>query len=281
MAVRGIVLSGGVLGTVPLLLKCRQRGSLARLSSRLGTFVRTNSEALVGARSRRNDVDYSRGIAIAAGFRYDDNTNVEMVRYGRGQDSMSLLATVLVGGGPPWPRPLRFLAEIVCRPLAFLRMCNPFGWAHRSGILLVMQSLPNYMSLALRRRWYWPFATKVDSQWQSTEKVPKYFPIANDLAKRLADKIEGDASSGLAEVLFNVTSTAHILGGCPMGADASHGVIDKQGRVFGYDNFYIADGSIVPVNLSVNPSLTICALSEWIMSHVPEREKSANDSRSR
>ncbi len=31
---RGIVLSGGVLGTVPLLLKCRQRGSLARLSPR-------------------------------------------------------------------------------------------------------------------------------------------------------------------------------------------------------------------------------------------------------
>ncbi len=109
----------------------------------LGTFVRTNSEALVGARSRRSDVDYSRGIAIAAGFRYDDTTNVEMVRYGRGQDSMSLLATVLVGGGPPWPRPLRFLGEIIRHPIRFLRMSNPFGWAHRSGILLVMQSLPN------------------------------------------------------------------------------------------------------------------------------------------
>ena len=79
-------------------------------------------------------------------------------------------------------------------------------------------------------------------------------------------------TGGLAEVLFNVTSTAHILGGCPMGADASQGVIDKYGRVFGYDNFYIADGSVVPVNLSVNPSLTICALSEWIASHVPAKE---------
>jgi cholesterol oxidase len=55
-----------------------------------------------------------------------------------------------------------------------------------------------------------------------------------------------------------------------MGRDASEGVIDKFGRVFGYDNFYIADGSVIPVNLSVNPSLTIAALSEWIMSHVPE-----------
>jgi cholesterol oxidase len=56
-----------------------------------------------------------------------------------------------------------------------------------------------------------------------------------------------------------------------MGADAAEGVIDKYGRVFGYDNFYVADGSVVPVNLSVNPSLTICALAEWIAGHVPPK----------
>ncbi len=66
---RGIVLAGGVLGTVPLLLKCKERGSLPRISSGLGTYVRTNSEALVAGTSRRRDVDYSRGIAIASGFR--------------------------------------------------------------------------------------------------------------------------------------------------------------------------------------------------------------------
>lgn len=268
---RGIVLSGGVLGTVPLLLKCKQRGSLSKLSDRLGSYVRTNSEALVGASSRRRDVDYSRGIAIAAGFWPDEATHVEMVRYGRGQDFMSLLCTVLASGEPPWPRPLRLLGQILRHPLVFLRRLNPIGWAHRSGILLVMQSLPNYMSLGLRRRWYWPFSHKVDSNWQSTDKVPKYFPIANELAGKLAEKMDGDPVGGWAEMLLNVTSTAHILGGCPMGADPSEGVIDPLGRAFGYDNFYVADGSIVPVNLSVNPSLTICALSEWIMSHVPAK----------
>jgi cholesterol oxidase len=55
-----------------------------------------------------------------------------------------------------------------------------------------------------------------------------------------------------------------------MGRDANEGVIDSQGRLFGYDNFYVADGSIIPVNLSVNPSLTITALSEWVMSKIPE-----------
>jgi cholesterol oxidase len=268
---RGIVLSGGVLGTVPLLLKCKQRGSLPRLSEALGTFVRTNSEALVAATSRRRDVDYSRGIAIASGFRPSPETHIEMVRYGRGQDFMSLMSTVLVGDGPPWPRPLRRVGEIVRHPLKFLRRLNPLGWARRTGILLVMQSLPNHLSLRLRRRWYWPFSRRVDSVWQSAEKVPKYFPVANEVAQKLADKMEGDASSGWGEVLLNLTSTAHILGGCPMAADRTDGVIDKYGRVFGYDHFYIADGSVVPVNLSVNPSLTICALSEWIMSHVPDK----------
>ncbi len=63
-----------------------------------------------------------------------------------------------------------------------------------------------------------------------------------------------------------------------MGETAQTGVIDERGRVFGYDNLYVADGSVVPVNLSVNPSLTICALSEWIASHVPENRAAAANS---
>ena len=80
--------------------------------------------------------------------------------------------------------------------------------------------------------------------------------------------MDGDASAAIPEVVFNLSSTAHILGGCPMGRDQNDGVIDKYGRLFGYEQFYVADGSTIPVNLSVNPSLTILALSEWFMSHV-------------
>ncbi len=269
---RGIVLSGGVLGTVPLLLKCKQRGSLPRLSDQLGNYVRTNSEALVGAKSRHADVDYSRGVAIASGFHPTRDTHIEMVRYGRGQDFMALLTTVMTSSGGPWPRPLPWLAEIVRRPLKFLRVANPFGFARKTGILLVMQTLPSHMSLKLRRRWFWPFSRRIDSVWDSPEQVPKVIPMANAVAERLAEKMDGDTVGGLGEVLLNLSSTAHILGGCPMGADATEGVIDNVGRAFGYDNFYVADGSVVPVNLSVNPSLTICALSEWIASHIPPKE---------
>jgi cholesterol oxidase len=269
---RGIVAAGGVLGTVPLLMRCKSSGSLPKISNQLGCFVRTNSEALVGSTSRRRDIDFSKGIAIASGFRPDDKTQIEMCRYGAGQDFMSLICTVLVPGGPPWPRCLRFAAHVIRHPLAFLRLLNPMGWAKRSGILLVMQSLPNHMSLELRRRWYWPIGRRVSSQWNSTEKVPKYIPIANAVAERLADKMNGDASGSIPEAVFNLSTTAHILGGCPMGKERDEGVIDRYGRLFGYQNFYVADGSIIPANLSVNPSLTILALSEWIMSHVPPKQ---------
>jgi cholesterol oxidase len=62
--------------------------------------------------------------------------------------------------------------------------------------------------------------------------------------------------------------SAHPFGGCPMGNDASTGVVDSMGRVFKgsdgneiYDELYVVDGSIIPTPLGVNPSLTIAALS--------------------
>jgi cholesterol oxidase len=275
---RGIVLAAGVLGTVPLLLRCKEKGLLPRISAHLGTYVRTNSESLVASQSRQRGVDYSKGIAIASGFSPNDQTHIEMVRYGAGQDFMALLCTVLVGGGPPWPRPIRFVAAVLRHPLKFLRMLNPLGWAKRTGVLLVMQSLPNHMSMRLRRRWYWPFSKKVCTRSDASQKVPKYLPIANEVAQKLAEKMHGDASSTLPEVVLNLSSTAHILGGCRMGCDASDGVIDRYGRLFNYANFYVVDGSIIPVNLGVNPSLTITALSEWVMSNVPGKPPSAASS---
>jgi len=47
------------------------------------------------------------------------------------------------------------------------------------------------------------------------------------------------------------------------------GVVDHRNRVFGYQNMYICDGSAIAANLGVNPSLTICALTERAMSHIP------------
>ena len=64
-------------------------------------------------------------------------------------------------------------------------------------------------------------------------------------------------------------TTAHILGGAVIGADAGRGVVDARQRVFGYENLLVCDGAAVPANIGVNPSLTITAMAEHAMSHVP------------
>jgi len=57
-------------------------------------------------------------------------------------------------------------------------------------------------------------------------------------------------------------NASHALGGCRMAASRDLGVTDHAGRVFGYEGLYCIDSSIVPTSLTVNPSLTIAALSE-------------------
>ena len=70
--------------------------------------------------------------------------------------------------------------------------------------------------------------------------------------------------------------SAHPLGGCPMGRDASEGVVDSYGQVFGYPGFYIADGSIMPGPVGANPSLTIAALADRFADRIIENRGGKN-----
>jgi cholesterol oxidase len=270
---RAVVVSAGSYGTVELLMKCKERGSLAKLSSQLGHYLRTNSEALLAIRSRRDDVDYSKGIAITSGVFVDDKTHIEVVRYPAGSDALAPLATVLTDGGGKMPRWLRWMGTVLRHPLQFLRTVVPFGWAKKSAILLVMQPVDNHLRYRLRRRWYWPFSKKLDSAPGEGEPAPTFIPVANLVAKKMAKKMDGVPQSGLLEVLFDKASTAHILGGCPIGLSPEDGVVDVQSRAYGYTDLYIVDGSIIPANLGVNPSLTITAMAEHAMSHVSPRSE--------
>jgi cholesterol oxidase len=269
---RGVVVSGGSFGTVDLLMRCKERGSLSRISNRIGDFLRTNSEALLAVRSKRNDVDFSKGIAITSGAFVDEKTHIEIVRYPEGSDSMSMLTTILTDDGPGIPRWLRWMGQVLRHPIDFLRVTNPIGWAKRTAILLVMQPVDSYLQYRLRRRWLWPFSKTLDTQLVGNKKVPVYIPIANEIARKMAVKMDGIPQSGLIEVAMNKASTAHILGGCPIGVDASDGAVDIDSKLYGYENFYVVDGSIIPANLGVNPSLTITAMAERAMSRVPKKE---------
>jgi cholesterol oxidase len=265
---RNVVVSAGSLGTAELLMRCKERGSLPRLSNALGDYVRTNSEAIIGVRSLKKDVDHSRGIAITSGVYVDDKTHIECVRYGAGSDALSTLATVMTDGGPPWPRWMRWIGQVFLHPLSFLRTLIPFGSSKRGIVLLVMQPIASHLRYMLRRPFPW-FRKKLDTDRGNAGPVPVYFPIAHEVARRMAKAMDGFPLSGIIEVLLNKATTAHILGGCPMGTSPETGVVDTQARAFGHEGLYVVDGSIIPANLGVNPSLTITAMAEHAMSHVP------------
>lgn len=264
---QGIVFSAGVLGTLKLLLDMKEQGLLARLSARLGHRVRTNSEAILGVTARSNDLDCSHGIAITSSIYPDADSHIEPVRYSPGSDLMGLLATLLTDGGGKVPRQLRFLGNVLRHPVDFTRMLWPFGFARKSIFVLFMQTLDNSLQLRLKRGMLGVHLTSATED--GSKKVPSYIPLANDFTRRLAEKMDAIPGSAINEVLLDVPTTAHILGGCGIGESADEGVIDLRNRVFGYSNLLVCDGSMMPANLGVNPSLTITALSERAMSYVP------------
>ncbi len=265
---RGVVVSAGPLGTNKLLQRCRLNGSLGRISARLGELVRTNSESILTVTVPEDyPDDLIKRVAITSSIYPDPNTHIETVTYGDDGDSMHRLYTLLVGDGTRLSRPLKLLAQIVLHPKRLMQVLFPKHWSRRTIIVLVMQTLDN--AIALRPR-TGPFGTL----WLKTEQdperpIPTFIPVANEAAEWLAKRTGGIAQSSLTEALFNIPTTAHILGGAVIAPDPSQGVVDARQRVFGYENLLVCDGSAIPANVGVNPSLTITALAEHAMSHVP------------
>ena len=270
---RGVVVAAGALGTNKLLQRCRLGGALPRISNRLGELVRTNSESILAVTVPEDyPDDLTRRVAISGSIYPDADTHIETVSYGRDGDSMSLLYTLLVGDGTRVTRPLKLLAQIVRHPVRFAKVLRPKGWSRRTIILLVMQTLDN--AIALR-----PTLKRSGNVWLQTEQDPEkpnptFIPVANDAAEWLAERTGGVAQSSFTEAMMNIPTTAHILGGAVIGHGPEDGVVDARQRVFGYENLLVCDGSAVPANVGVNPSLTITALAEHAMSEIPAASES-------
>jgi cholesterol oxidase len=268
-----VVLSAGVLGTVKLLFEARERGSLPHVSPQLGVTVRTNSEAILGVTDGVRGVDHSKGIAITSSVHVDDHTHIEAVRYSKGSDSLALISTLMTDGGKGRWRPWEWLKTAVRHPIQFLGTLWPFGWSQKAFILLVMQTLDNSVSLKMRRSWRSLWRRNLDTaRPKDAEPIPTYIPLGNQVARSIAHKTNGVPLSSVPEVMMNIPTTAHILGGAIMGETPEDGVIDKDHQVFGHKGLYVCDGSAVPANLGVNPSLTITAMTELAMSKIPTKE---------
>ncbi|WP_394550641.1 FAD-dependent oxidoreductase [Agromyces sp. MMS24-JH15] len=262
-----VVFAGNALNTQTLLHRLK-RTSLPRISDRLGELSRTNSEAVLSARSGDRAADFTPGIAITSSFHPDDHTHVEPVRYGRGSSLLALLNAHLVDPEPGRSR-LRSTASTY-RRLGFRRawrLHTPRRWAEQSLIVLVMQSLDNSVTTFLKRG---PFGRRLRTRQGIGEPNPTWIPLGHRIARTLAERI-GGLAGGSSTDLVGIPLTAHFIGGCVIGGSAADGVVDAWHRVFGHDGLHIVDGSTVSANLGVNPSLTIAAQAERAIAFWPNR----------
>jgi cholesterol oxidase len=249
-----VIFAAGALGTQRLLHRLRDRGSLPGVSDRLGELSRTNSESILGARTRRRDRDFSRGVAITSSIHPDAATHVEPVRYGRGSNLLALLATVLVDDTGGRSRLVAGAKQLVRSGKDLRLMLSPRRWSEQTIVLLGMQPLDNSITLYRKRG-------RLRSREGVGEPNPVWVPAAHDVARRVADKIDGVPLGSVTELIGRPV-TGHFIGGCAIGADPEHGVIDPYHRLYGHPGLHVVDGSAVAANLGVNPSLTITALAE-------------------
>ncbi|MFJ2030344.1 GMC oxidoreductase [Streptosporangium sp. NPDC087985] len=262
-----VIFAAGTYGTQRLLHRLKATGTLPRLSDRLGTLTRTNSEALLGfERLSVEGEKLNHGVAITSSIHPDAHTHIEPVRYGDGSNAMGMLRSLLIDGGGA-PRWLKFLGEVLRRPHLVPRLFNHHRWSERGLIALVMQAKDNSITLSARRG---VFGWKLRSRRGHGEPNPTWLPAGHEFVRNAAEEVGGMAAGSWLD-LFDIPATAHFLGGCAIGADRDSGVIDAYHRVHGHEGLHVVDGSAVSANPGVNPSLTITAQAERAMSLWPNR----------
>lgn len=261
---KGVIFSGGVLGTVKLLLKLKMK-SLPNLSDKLGEDIRSNNETLISVTSTEKEKNYSKGIAIGSILDTDENSHLEICRYGEGSDAWKLAHLPYVTGSNVVSRLFKVLAKLLKHPVDYFKIYFVNGWAKNTVVLLFMQTLDS--TLKFKRNLLGQMTSSV-----STGKAPTPFiPESINLVKAYRKAINGVSTSFALETIAGIPSTAHILGGAVMGKDKTTGVIDKDNKVFGYKNMFVIDGAMISANPGVNPSLTITAIAERAIDRIPEK----------
>ncbi|RQV98857.1 MAG: GMC family oxidoreductase, partial [Calditrichaeota bacterium] len=260
---RGVIFAGGVLGTIPLLLKLR-KSSLPDLSPALGYGIRTNSESLIGITTLDRKTVFSDGIAIGSILHTDSHSHIEPVRYASGSGFWRLMMSPLVHGSNVFTRVFKAFGTIMSHPIQNLKVFFVWDWAKRTQILLYMRTLDSTL------RFSRGLLGMRSSMIKGKNPTP-FVPEARELAHKYAELVKGEPIVLLTETVLGIPTTAHILGGAVMGKNSNEGVIDKNNRVFGYKNMYICDGSAICANPGVNPSLTITAISERAISLIPDK----------
>jgi cholesterol oxidase len=266
VSARRVVVSAGSLGSTELLLRCRdQFRTLPDVSRALGHRWSANGDFMTISIQDR-PVEPNRGPTITAALDFLDGT-VGGHRF-----------FVQDGGFPDYFRTvMESKVGFELKNIGFNAMV--FGLAlvlRRQGALANM--MPWFGQgcdaadgqLYLGRRLMKPWQTRLKLKWNcraSQATIDAMFAMHCQLAAATG----GRPLPPLAWTLFKSLVTPHPLGGCAMAAATEQGVVDHAGQVFGYPNLYVADGSVIPKAIGLNPSKTIAAVSERIAALMVQR----------
>jgi cholesterol oxidase len=305
-----VVLSAGTLGSTEILLKSKK----LNLSNKLGSRFSTNGDFFGIINPTKYNVDASRGPTQTSIALFKDGINGQFLfsieDVGIPQMFAEVFATIFdkmrqQKGNTIIPKQsfIKLFSTLVLNNLDFNILAKLMDGSNIS----ILSSLGNVLSTLLnifsrtnltpeervsnmmvlfgigrdnntKSKLILGNGNRIDLDTNYDLNQPIFGRIMDGM-KLFAKKIGKEEENSLVIPLWDTDSksaiSAHPLGGCPMGDDASNGVVDSLGRVFRgksgtdkYQGLYVADGSIIPTSLGVNPSLTITTLAFRIAFHI-------------
>jgi cholesterol oxidase len=266
-----VVLAAGTLGSTEILLRSRELG--LPLSDRLGENFSANGDIIafaVGAETRVNAVGVGHppkfvGDAIGACV----SGQIEIVDGARLDHSMTIQEGVLPSALAPL-LPVFFIAggRILGAAQSLIKGVYQGPLAHLHTFFVVSHDDANGR-IRLKNG-------KAEIHWPNVADQPVYARVDAALTKAAEAVGARYVKSPLAATATGTKpATAHPLGGCGIGVDASSGVVNHKCQVFDaasstgvHPGLYVCDGAVIPRSIGVNPLLTITALTERAMIHL-------------
>jgi cholesterol oxidase len=264
-----VIVAAHAYGSSKLLLHMQHKGRLPALSSQLGQRARTNSEQLLYI--ERTHGEWKRdperihimpgSVTITSGVWPDPVTSIEPTYWGLGSNVFAFLGTYHQHGEQKHSIE-SWLKELISHPVEVLGKADPRHWSERSFVALCSQTTDTSIEL------YW-HDDLLRSRPSGTPPAV-HVPAIEDFVDRLARQLGGHEAA-LATEVINRNASAHFVGGIPIAESTDGGAVDPYLRMFGQPGLHVMDGSVMPANPGVNPSLSITALVERAISLWPNK----------
>ncbi|HKE80003.1 MAG TPA: GMC family oxidoreductase [Solirubrobacteraceae bacterium] len=280
-----LVLSAGTLGTTTLLL--RNRAAFPRLSRKLGSRFCGNGDLLTLALNCREMVDGK------------PTPRIVDPGYGPVITSTARVPDALDGGegrgfylqDAGYPQQLAWILHVLAAPKSLWawRSSASFlvkNWVRGTPDTDVTEHIADLLQSAELSAGGLPLLGMgrdipdgrmflrdghLDLDW-NRRRSNDYFARLRTTSRNVARALGGRYADNPIWFLRRVI-TVHPLGGAPMGRDASEGVVDAYGNVFGHPGLHVADGSVMPGPVGPNPSFTIAALADRFADQMLEPDR--------